>query len=106
MNGAGTRELSTEVLKTRSPPSAGAVPTSRVAVTAPPTQSAVLAGVCAIAVVTAWSCHGTQFALPAFAVAYLAGMAIPIVGAAVELARGRLTIDLLMILAAAGSLAQ
>ena len=95
--------MSTAIVQCAAPasrhtPSASASGKSR-----PPIKAAILATACAGAVVAAWSLRGTPYVPWAFLVAYLAGMAVAIANALRALLVGKLTIDLLMIVAAAGA---
>ena len=93
--------MSTHILaapETVPPPAPPAVPGSE-----PPRAAAWRTASCAVFGVAGWLFEGTPFAVPCFTLAYLAGGAGPTVAAFRELARGRLSVDLLMILAAAGA---
>jgi Cd2+/Zn2+-exporting ATPase len=71
----------------------------------PPVLGAVLAAVCLVATIGGAILRAGPAAMACFAVAYLAGGVPTTIAAARDLARGRLNIDLLMILAAAGAAA-
>src|SRR5262249_25483143 len=69
----------------------------------PPVTAAVCTTVCAAGVLAGWLLSGSPASLPFFVVAYLAGGAWPAASAVPGLLRGRLGVDLLMILAALGA---
>ena len=69
----------------------------------PPLQSAVATVLCAAFGVAGWAVGPGSASLVLYALSYLAGGAMTTVTAVTELARLRLTVDLLMILAAAGA---
>jgi Cd2+/Zn2+-exporting ATPase len=69
----------------------------------PPRVAAALTGVCVVAGILGWWFQGTRLALPLNVLAYTAGSVLPALAALQSLSVGRLNVDLLMLVAAAGA---
>jgi Cd2+/Zn2+-exporting ATPase len=70
---------------------------------APPLRSAVATGLCAVLGLFGWAVGPGTASLVLYVLSYIAGGTMTAVTAVIELSRRRLTVDLLMILAAAGA---
>jgi Cd2+/Zn2+-exporting ATPase len=70
-----------------------------------PLGGAVQTALCLLLLLAGWTLGRSPLATGAFALAYLAGGLASLVAAAVALVHGRLTVDLLMVTAAAGAAA-
>jgi Zn2+/Cd2+-exporting ATPase len=78
-------------------------PAQREGPTKPPRLGVVLVVVCLASAIVGWIIRPSDWALLAFGIAYLTGGTETTIGALRQLARGRLSIDLLMIVAAIGA---
>src|SRR6516225_12112592 len=85
-----------------SPPAGGAPAAST---STPPTLAAILTLLCAAFGLFGWAQGESQFRTVAYLAGYLAGGAVPTVGAIRALLQRQLGIDLLMIIAAVGAAA-